>query len=149
MGSVGFCEMLYRCNLFAMVSGGSRPKFAENTVLVYDDAKKRSVLEFTFRQAVIAVRCRRDRLVAVLLEQIHVFSFPNNPQKLLTIPTRPNPLGLCELSPGLSNLLIFPGSKVGSLHLVVSLIPTALLPFLREIRHGYLMLFLSVELDWV
>ena len=117
---MGFCEMIYRCNLFAMVSGGSRPKFADNTVLVYDDAKKRSVSEFTFSQPVLSVRCRRDRLVAVLLTQIHVFSFPNNPQKLLTIPTRPNSLGLCELSPGASNLLVFPGFKVGSLHLVVS-----------------------------
>lgn len=118
MGSVAFCEMIYRCNLFAMVSGGSRPKYAENSVLVYDDAKKRPVLEFTFSQVVLSVRCRRDRLVVVLKNQIHVFSFPNNPQKLLTIPTRHNPLGLCELSPGSSSFLVFPGSKIGSLQLL-------------------------------
>ena len=31
VGSVSCCEMLYRTNLVAIVSGGSMPKFAENT----------------------------------------------------------------------------------------------------------------------
>jgi hypothetical protein len=105
-----------------MVSGGTRPKYADNSVLVYDDTSKRSVLEFTFNQPVIGVRCKRDRLVAILKNRIHVFSYPSNPEKLMTIPTRENPLGLCELSggSGSQNLLIFPGFKIGSLQLVVS-----------------------------
>src|SRR5687768_7599748 len=117
IGSVGFCEMIYRCNLFAIVSGGTRPKFAENTILVYDDLKKCAVLEFTFNQPVLAVRCTRDRLVSVLKNEIHVFSFPNDPKKLITIPTRINPLGLCELSLGHASYVVFPGTKIGSIHL--------------------------------
>jgi len=122
IGSVGFCEMVYRSNLFAMVSGGTRPKYAENSVLLYDDMSKKSVLEFTFNQPVLGVRCKRDRLVAILKNRIHVFSYPSNPEKLMTIPTRENPLGLCEVSTGTStqNLLVFPGFKIGSLQLVVS-----------------------------
>lgn len=112
--------MIYRSNLFAIVSGGIRPKYADNTVLVYDDIKKRSVLEFTFNQAVLSVRCRRDRLVAILNNKIHIFSFPNNPQKLFTVETRANPAGLCELSPGMHNLLVFPGFRDGSIQIVVS-----------------------------
>lgn len=57
--------------------------------------------------------------MAVLKNRIHIFSFPTNPQKLFTIETRNNPLGLCELSPGRLNLLVFPGSKMGSLQLMV------------------------------
>ncbi|CAG7826661.1 unnamed protein product, partial [Allacma fusca] len=88
IGGVGFCEMLWRSNLFAIVSGGSKPKYAENSVLVFDDSRKRAVLEFTFNLPVLS---------------------------LFTIETRSNPLGLCELSPGNHVLLVFPGSKMGSL----------------------------------
>lgn len=63
MGSVAHCEMLHRTNLLAVVAGGSRPKFAENTVLVYDDISKKFVLEFTFTAPVKAVRLRRDKWV--------------------------------------------------------------------------------------
>ncbi|CAG7829215.1 unnamed protein product [Allacma fusca] len=115
IGGVGFCEMVWRCNLFAIVSGGSKPKYADNSVLVYDDNLKRAVLEFTFDQPVLSVRCRKDRLVAVLKNRIHIFSFPHQPQKLFTVETKSNPLGLCELSPGNNILLVFPGSKMGSL----------------------------------
>nr|CAD7578160.1 unnamed protein product [Timema californicum] len=61
MGSVGYCEMLYRTNLLAIVAGGARPKFADNTVLVYDDISKKFVLEFTFSSFVKNVKLRRDK----------------------------------------------------------------------------------------
>lgn len=61
MGSVSHCEMLYRTNLLAVVSGGSRPQFAMNTVLVFDDISKKFVLDFTFMGPAKAVRLRRDR----------------------------------------------------------------------------------------
>lgn len=61
MGSVSHCEMLYRTNLLAVVAGGYRPKFANNTVLVYDDREKKFVLELVFASQVKAVRLRRDK----------------------------------------------------------------------------------------
>lgn len=61
MGSVAQCEMLNRTNLLAIISGGSRPKFASNTVLIYDDLTKKLALDFTFMNIVKAVRLRRDR----------------------------------------------------------------------------------------
>lgn len=63
IGSISQCEMLHRTNLLAMVGGGSSPKYAENTVLVYDDISKQFVLELTFKVPVKAVRLRRDKLV--------------------------------------------------------------------------------------
>nr|CAD7444702.1 unnamed protein product [Timema bartmani] len=121
MGSVGYCEMLYRTNLLAIVAGGARPKFADNTVLVYDDISKKFVLEFTFSSFVKNVKLRRDKLVVVLSHQIHVFSFPSPCQRLFTVETRVNNLGLCEVSPIVSaerQLLVFPGHKLGSVQLV-------------------------------
>ena len=61
MGSIISCEMLHRTNLIAVVGGGHRPKFADNTILIFDDLLKRFVLEFTFTQPVVAVRLKRDR----------------------------------------------------------------------------------------
>lgn len=121
MGSVARCEMLHRTNLLAIVAGGSRPKFAENTVLVYDDISKKFVLEFTFTTPVKAVRLRWDKLVVALSQQIHVFTFPSPAQRLFTIETRANALGLCEVTPFQTaerQLLMFPGHKMGSVQLV-------------------------------
>ncbi|KAF4523719.1 hypothetical protein B566_EDAN011583 [Ephemera danica] len=101
VGSVAHCEMLHRTNLLAFSGGAPRPKFADNTVLVYDDLGK--------------------KLVVALRRQIHVFSFPEPAQLLLTLETRDNPLGLCELSPlstAERQLLVFPGHKMGSVQLV-------------------------------
>ncbi|XP_074660249.1 WD repeat domain phosphoinositide-interacting protein 4-like [Tubulanus polymorphus] len=123
VGSLSQAEMLYRTNLLAIVAGGQTPKFAENTVIIVDDAQKEQqrkiVMELTFSQPVIAVRMRRDRLIVVLRNQLHVFTFPNNPQKLCSFDTRDNPRGLCEVSPSLERQIVaFPGYKCGSLQLL-------------------------------
>uniref|UniRef100_A0A1B6CCC6 Uncharacterized protein n=1 Tax=Clastoptera arizonana TaxID=38151 RepID=A0A1B6CCC6_9HEMI len=121
MGSVSRCEMLHRTNLFAIVAGGPRPKFSDNTVLVYDDISKKFILELIFCSAVKAVRLRRDKIVVATTNQMNVFSFPAPAQRLFTLDTRHNELGLCEVSPILTSerqLLAFPGHKQGSVQLL-------------------------------
>ena len=62
-------------------------------------------------------------LVCVLFNEIHVFSFPVNPECLYTLNTRENPSGLVDLTPLTSpdqQLLVFPGMKKGTVQLVVS-----------------------------
>lgn len=121
MGSVAQCEMLYRTNILAIVSGGSRTKFADNTLLLYDDCAKKFVLELTFNSSIRAVRLKRDKLVVALLTQIHVFSFPTPTQRLFSIETRTNPKGLCEMSPLVSaerQIVVFPGHNLGSVQIV-------------------------------
>lgn len=61
MGSIAIAEMLWRTNVIAVVGGGSRPKFADNTVLIYDDLSKKFVMEITFTSPIKAVRLRRDK----------------------------------------------------------------------------------------
>ncbi|KAH9403528.1 WD repeat domain phosphoinositide-interacting protein 4 [Tyrophagus putrescentiae] len=114
--------LLHRTNLIALVAGGPRPKFADNAVLVWDDHLKAFVLEFTFAGRVLALRTTRDRLFVVERERIHVFSYPNRPERLLTLETGDNPLGLCEVTPAGSAcelaLLAFPGHRLGSVQLL-------------------------------
>ena len=57
--------MLGRTNLIAVVGGGKRPMFADNVVMIYDDKKAKMVLEVTLPSPVLAVRLKRDALVAV------------------------------------------------------------------------------------
>ena len=61
MGSIAIGEMLWRTNVIAIVGGGSRPKYAENTVLIYDDLSKKFIMEITFANPIKAVRMRRDK----------------------------------------------------------------------------------------
>lgn len=133
--------MLFRTNVLAVVSGGSRPKFADNVLLIYDDFLKKFILDITFPSSIRAVRMRRDkyvlfcnndnywiwqfkifRLIVALLNQIHVFSFPTPTQRLFTLETKENYRGLCEVSHLASaekQILVFPGHKIGSVQLVV------------------------------
>ncbi|XP_041362841.1 WD repeat domain phosphoinositide-interacting protein 4-like [Gigantopelta aegis] len=121
VGSLASAEMLFRSNLIALVGGGNTPKFDEKAVLIWDNCQRnpaqKVVMDITFAQPVVAVRVQRDRLIVVLRNQVHVFSFPNNPQKLYGFETRDNPKGLTEVST-FARTLVFPGPKCGSVQIV-------------------------------
>ena len=76
-GSIGRAEMLGRTNLVAVVGGGKRPMFAENVVMVYDDKKAKMVLEVTLPSPVLAVRLKRDTLVAVCRYPLQIYISEN------------------------------------------------------------------------
>ncbi|XP_052266608.1 WD repeat domain phosphoinositide-interacting protein 4-like isoform X2 [Dreissena polymorpha] len=123
VGSVASGEMLFRSNLIAMIGSGNGRRFDEKAVVIWDETRKEAdqkvVLDITFPQPVIAVRLKKDRLIAVLRNQVHVFTFPNNVQKLQTFETRDNPKGLCEASPfGGTLAFLGPGKAAGSVQIV-------------------------------
>jgi hypothetical protein len=82
-------------------------------VNVYDDQRKIHVLELSFNSSVISIRMSRTRfgvvsfnilyffvlyrLLVVLMNQIQIFSFPNQCRLLHTIETRINPRGLFRI----------------------------------------------------
>ncbi|KAJ0977701.1 hypothetical protein J5N97_013175 [Dioscorea zingiberensis] len=105
--------MLFRCNILALVGGGSRPHYPPSKVMIWDDHQSRCIGELSFRSEVRAVRLRRDRIIVVLDHKIFVYNFAD--LKLVhQIETVPNPKGLCAVSQQQGSLvLVCPGGQKG------------------------------------
>lgn len=112
-GGIGYVEMLFRCNILALVGGGKNPRFPPNKVMIWDDHQNRCIGELSFRSKVRAVKLRRDRVVVVLEFKIYVYNFAD--LKLLDqIETISNPKGLCALCPYTpSTVLVCPAIQKG------------------------------------
>ncbi|XVF80485.1 hypothetical protein PTKIN_Ptkin15bG0077700 [Pterospermum kingtungense] len=112
-GGIGVVEMLFRCNILALVGGGPEPQYPPNKVMIWDDHQSRCIGELSFRSEVRSVRLRRDRIVVVLEQKIFVYNFAD--LKLLhQIETIANPKGLCVVSQGAGSLvLVCPGLQKG------------------------------------
>ncbi|KAI9929958.1 hypothetical protein ASPWEDRAFT_23686 [Aspergillus wentii DTO 134E9] len=123
---IGVAEMLGQSNYLAIVGGGKQPKFPQNKLVIWDDAKQKAVITLEFRTSVLGVRLSKSRIVVALLNNIHIFAFSNPPQKLSVFETSDNPMGLACLG---NKLLAFPGRSPGQVQLVeletgnVSIIP--------------------------
>jgi hypothetical protein len=113
-GGIGMVEMLFRCNILALVGGGAAPRWPKHKVMVWDDHQNRCIGELSFRSEVKAVRLRRDRVVIALLNRVYVYNFAD-----LTLSdhleTTDNPRGLCSVCPSpTNNVLACPGPSKGS-----------------------------------
>ncbi|XP_004494924.2 autophagy-related protein 18a [Cicer arietinum] len=114
-GGIAHVEMLFRCNILALVGGGTQPQYPPNKVMIWDDHQGRCIGELSFRAAVRGVRLRRDRIIVVVEQKIFVYNFVD--LKLLhQIETIANPKGLCAVS-HLSDSLVLacPGLHKGQI----------------------------------
>lgn len=109
--------MLFRCNILALVGGGTHPKFKENKVLLWDDYQLKCIGELTFRSEVKAVKLRKDKVVVVLENRVFVYNFAD--LRLIDgIDTCYNPKGLCALNPESQHaVLATPDQTKGNVHL--------------------------------
>ena len=86
-------EMLYRCNILALVGGGTNPKYPTNKVMLWDDHQTKCIGELSFRTDVKGVKLKADKVVVVLENKIYVYNFTD--LKLIDhIETSKNPKGI-------------------------------------------------------
>ena len=122
-------EMLFRCNILALVGGGSHPKFPMNKVLLWDDHQFKCIGELSFKSFVKAVKLRKDkyaliihymfRVVVVLETRIYVYNFADL-RLIDAIDTCFNPKGICALSPDPNiSILATPDKQKGHVKLTI------------------------------
>lgn len=71
-----------------------------------------------------------------------MFSFPTPIKHIINLDTRPNPMGLCEVSPletSEKQILVYPGNKIGSIHIMV--IIANIIPYKICTENNYKLLF--------
>eukprot|EP00158_Paraphelidium_tribonemae_P009090 Partr_v1_DN28767_c0_g1_i1_m63248 putative WD repeat domain phosphoinositide-interacting protein len=118
-GGIVISAMLNRSNYIALVGGGSNPRFPPTKVMIWDCSARQIVIEMEFRNEVHAVHLRKDTIVVVLINHVHVFSFESIPQRLTSYDTSSNPEGVSALSPHSANgTLAFPARKTGHVQVV-------------------------------
>lgn len=111
-GGIGIVEMLYRCNILALVGGGPLPSFPVNKVMLWDDHQSTCIGELTFKSEVKAVKLRRDKIVVVLDTYIYVYNFDKLDLEFKH-ETCLNPKGLVALSTGRDCVVAYPSSQRG------------------------------------
>ena len=114
-GGIGLVEMLYRCNIVALVGGGKSPRYPPNRIMIWDDHQNRCIGDLCFRSEVKAVKLRRDRLIAVMETKINIYNLED--LKIIgTHDTFGNPRGLCAVSHQESSfVLVYPDRSRGVL----------------------------------
>jgi len=99
-GGVGWVEMLFSSNIFALVGGGPNPAFSTDQVILWDDQKKQYISEhqITCSKQVRGVRLHKNLVVVILEDKIMVYD--HELKELFRRETVSNTQGLCVISPG-------------------------------------------------
>ena len=104
-GGIGQIEMLFRCNLMALVGGGSDPHAAPHRVLIWDDHLPKEIGELSFRQIVLKVKLRKDAIAVALRDRVYVYHLADLSLRD-KIYTADNPYGLLSLSTHVQDMVL-------------------------------------------
>jgi len=91
-GGIKIVEMLYKCNILALVGGGDFPKYPMNKVVIWDDHQSKAVAELSFKSDIKLVKLKAEKIIVSLEDRIYVYHFTD--MKLIDlIETCKNPDG--------------------------------------------------------
>jgi WD repeat-containing protein 45 len=104
-GGIGGIEMLFRCNLMALVGGGPSPHAPPHRVLIWDDHIPKEIGELSFRQVVLRVKLRKDAIAVALRDRVYVYHLTDLSLRD-KIYTADNPYGLLCLSTHIQEMVL-------------------------------------------
>jgi hypothetical protein len=104
-GGIGKVEMLFRCQLLALVGGGPSPHAPPHRVLIWDDHKELGIGELSFRQVVLRVKLRKDAIAVALRDRVYVYHLADLSLRD-KIYTADNPHGLLCLSTHVQDMVL-------------------------------------------
>lgn len=104
-GGIGRVELLFRCNLVALVGGGPSPHAPPHRVLIWDDHIPKEAGELSFRQVVLRVRLRKDTIAVALRDRVYVYHLADLSLRD-KIYTADNPHGLLCLSTQVQDMVL-------------------------------------------
>ncbi|CAB9528593.1 phosphoinositide-interacting protein 3 [Seminavis robusta] len=104
-GGIGLVEMLFRCNLMALVGGGPSPQAPPHRVLIWDDHLPKEIGELSFRQVVLSIKLRKDAIAVALRDRVYVYHLADLSLRD-KIYTCDNPHGLLCLSTQIQNMVL-------------------------------------------
>mmetsp|Transcript_16571 Transcript_16571/g.38282 ORF Transcript_16571/g.38282 Transcript_16571/m.38282 type:complete len:601 (-) Transcript_16571:62-1864(-) len=104
-GGIGQIEMLFRCNLMALVGGGADPHTAPHRVLIWDDHECKPIGELSFQQVVLRVKLRKDAIAVALRDRVYVYHLADLSLRD-KIYTADNPYGLLSLSTHVQDMVL-------------------------------------------
>ncbi|KAH8922452.1 WD40 repeat-like protein, partial [Atractiella rhizophila] len=113
---------LHHTNLLFLVGGPPSPLFPPNKVVLWDDAKGKAIFELEFREEVLGLAARNDRLAVVLRRRVVLYALGKGEEGVWregSYETTDNPKGLIAMaSSSNATLLAFPGRQQGQLQII-------------------------------
>eukprot|EP00668_Euglena_longa_P005346 GGOE01006303.1.p1 GENE.GGOE01006303.1~~GGOE01006303.1.p1 ORF type:complete len:357 (+),score=65.77 GGOE01006303.1:65-1135(+) len=95
-GPVGIVEMLFHCNILALVGAGKTPTFPPSKVMIWDDNQLTTIGEISHRSEVRCVKLRKDKIVVALDQAVYLYNF--DLQMVRKYDTAVNPKGILGLA---------------------------------------------------
>ena len=102
--------MLFKTNLFGIVGSDNNPDYKQNQVIMWDDSKKKKLAKYSFKEKVLNLKLRRDKIIVVCKNKIHFFNIKNF-DFIGNVETGTNPLGLIGINYTNENpIIVYPSN---------------------------------------